>query len=154
LCYGKNAIKKYLKTYRNKTLLDKLTVQDIAFAILNYENSIDKWNESWRKKNNVADDNEADDGASPATLRYHKTGSRIPAFQDGWTEDGRVYFKKVCAELTAIKTSDVWNSFQLHWGTYTEKYHSTYYRRAGEETLPPLEDADDANCIITLPGEV
>ena len=150
LCYGKIAIRKYLRTNRNKTLLDLLTVQDIAFAILNYENSIDKWTENWRKKNNVTE--EAD--ASPATLKYHKEGCRIPAFQDSWTEDGRVYFKKVCAELTVIKTSDVWNTFQVHWGTYTEKYHSTSYKCASKDTLPTVEDVDDANCIISLPGEV
>ena len=145
LCYGKIAIRKYLRTNRNKTLLDLLTVQDTAFAILNSENSIDKWTENWRKKN-------AD--ASPATLKYHKEGCQIPAFQDGWTEDGRVYFKKVCAELKVIKTCDVWNTFHMHWGTYTEKYHSTSYKCASKDTLPTVEDVDDANCIISLPGEV
>ena len=50
LNYGHRALAKYFKLNRDKSLVDKITTEDIAISILIYENSVDVWEEDQRKK--------------------------------------------------------------------------------------------------------
>ena len=47
---GSRELKKFCVLYPGKTLLDKMTASDIAFAILCYENGVDVWLERIKMK--------------------------------------------------------------------------------------------------------
>ena len=47
---GSRELKKFCAQYPGKTLLDKMTASDIAFAILCYENGVDVWLECFKMK--------------------------------------------------------------------------------------------------------
>ena len=116
---------KYYKNNRGKTLLDKLTVSDIAYSLLVYENSVKVWKEEMDKVKTCTTAEEKKLYQSNAKNKYHvKRGARIPLYQDGWTNEGQEYYKDMCAEILAIKNNErLWATLKVHWATYTKKYH-------------------------------
>ena len=71
-----------------------MTASDIAFAIFCYENGVDVWLERIKMKcmNNV--DREAFEKS--ACLKYHhRTGTKLKAYEDGWTEEGVQYYEEM-----------------------------------------------------------
>ena len=160
LNYGHRALAKYFKLNRDKSLVDKITTEDIAISILIYENSVDVWEEDQRKKE------DPNFHPNPASVpKYHvKKGTRIVRFADGWTDEGRAYYKSVCAEIKRLKSIEFfWEGVKEHWKTYAKTHHRSYYERGNtsEAVVEGVIDGDDDNgnnsddddCLISLPGD-
>ena len=104
-------------------MVDKITTEDIAISILIYENSVDVWEEDQRKKE------DPNFHPTPAAVpKYHvKKGTRIVRFADGWTDEGRAYYKSVCAEIKRLKSIEFfWEGVKEHWKTYAKTHHRSY----------------------------
>ena len=160
---GVRAMGKYYKNNRGKTLLDKLTVSDIAYSLLVYESSYDVWSEEMDKAKTCTTAEEKKLYQGTAKNKYHvKRGARLPLYQDGWTNEGQNYYKEMCAEFQAIKNNDtLWATLNVHWKTYTKKYHKYSYVVLEETDIgmeskqnkePEVNNDDD--CIVSLPGEL
>ena len=160
---GARALGKYFKQNRGKSLLDKLTVSDIAYSFLVYESAHDVWSEEVLKAKTCATADEKNSFEHTAVNKYHvKRGTRLPLYQDGWTNEGQEYFKNLCREIETLKASDkLWTSLKVHWTTYVKKYHSTLFHArievdeaALEEDNNNKENDDNDDCgLVSLPGE-
>jgi hypothetical protein len=158
---GARAVSKYYKQNRGKLLLDRLTVSDIAYSILVYESSHDVWKEEIEKAKTCATAEERKAFQHTAVSKYHvKRGTRLPLYQDGWTNEGHEYFKELCREIEKIKRcEELWSSLKVHWATYTKKYHNTYTYQAENDDGTVLENKEDDDsvvdddCLVSLPGE-
>ena len=115
---GSRELKKFCVLYPGKTLLDKMTASDIAFAILCYENGVDVWLERIKMKrmNNV--DREAFE--KTASLKYHhQPGTKLKAYEDDWTEEGVQYYEEMVRDVKGIMgNGPLWENVKVHWGTY------------------------------------
>lgn len=159
---GSRAMGKYYKNNRGKTLLDKLTVSDIAYSLLVYENAFDVWSEEIVKTKMCTTNEEKKNFKMTAVNKYHvKRGTRLPVYQDGWTNEGQEYFKDLCVEIQALKNNnELWGTLKVHWATYVKKYHKYSYVASdmenGTEVMGDKENEvdDDNDCIVSLPGEI
>ncbi len=160
---GTQAMGKYYKQNRGKSLLDKLTVSDIAYSFLVYESSHNVWKEEILKAKTCATAEEKKSFEHTAVNKYHvKRGTRLPVYQDGWTSEGQEYFKTLCGEVAAIKRSDeLWTCLKVHWATYVRKYHNTFTFQATVESdegemndKENTNEDDDEDCLVSLPGEL
>lgn len=166
LAGGAKGVAKWCKNNQGKTLLDRLTVSDIAFSMLMYENdAYDVWTEEVIKATTCATEAEQEAFTTVACNKYHvQRGAGLALYQDGWTSDGREYFRNICQEIEDMKnTSELWSALKLHWAVYVKKYHKYSYvcknvsadNVDGEESLnDENEEDDDDDCIVSLPGEV
>jgi hypothetical protein len=158
---GARAMGKYYKQNRGKSLLDKLTVSDIAYSLLVFESSHDVWKEEILKAKTCATAEEKKSFEHTAVNKYHvKRGTRLPVYQDGWTSEGQEYFKTLCGEVDAIKrNNELWTCLKVHWATYVRKYHNTFTYQAmvesdeGEKENNTNNDSDE-DCLVSLPGEL
>ena len=158
---GAKAMGKYYKANKGKTLLDKLTVSDIAYSIMVYENSYDVWMEEIVKAVTCENDEEKRAFKRVAVNKYHvKRGSRIALYQDGWTSEGHEYFGSICAEIRdMMKAGELWSMLKSHWATYAKKYHKYSYvcnkslMEVNEDHEDTSEQENDDDCVVSLPGE-
>jgi hypothetical protein len=160
---GARTLGKYFKQNRGKSLLDKLTVSDIAYSFLVYESAHDVWKEEVMKAKTCATADERNSFEHKAVNKYHvKRGTRLPVYQDGWTNEGQEYFKNLCREIGTLKASDkLWTGLKVHWMTYVKKYHSTFFHAQIEVDEAALEeennnkenDEEDDCGLVSLPGE-
>ena len=127
---GARAMGKYYSANKSKTLLDKLTVTDIAYSIFVYESAHDVWEEEIVKTRTCDTKEEKKAFQHVAVSKYHvKRGTRIGLYRDGWTGDGQVYFRTICKEiLDMMKNDKLWSTLKLHWSSYVKKYHKYSYR--------------------------
>ena len=120
---GSHAFAKFTRNNPNKTLVDKLTSQDIAYAVLIYEDRMDVWEEGLRKD---------DDGfVRSAKHKYHVAeGTKLPKFGNGWKENGRAYFQELCGQFdNLIKNEKYFEALSEYWQNYLRKYHRSYYEK-------------------------
>ncbi len=77
--------------------------------------------------------------------RYHEgRGKRLKRYGDGWTEDGRTYYKELLTTFQDLKSSEFWNeSLQGYWN----KYQMTNYGKTSvdynNKEADIGEDGDD-----------
>jgi hypothetical protein len=160
---GARALGKYFKQNRGKSLLDKLTVSDIAYSFLVYESAHDVWKEEVMKAKTCATADERNSFEHKAVNKYHvKRGTRLPVYQDGWTTEGQEYFKNLCREIKTLKACDpLWTSLKNHWKRYVTKYHSFVCHTRfdvdevalEEDDYNKVDDEDDDCGLVSLPGE-
>ena len=114
-----------LKINYGKTLLDRLSPSDIAYSILIYESAYDIWAEEIIKSKSCVTIQEKKAFQTKAVPKFHvKQGTCIALFQDGWTNEGRAYYRSLCKVFDTLKSLDkIWSLLQHHWKTYTQKYH-------------------------------
>ena len=145
---GAKAMGKYYKANKGKTLLDKLTVSDIAYSIMVYENSYDVWMEEIVKAVTCENDEEKRAFKRVAVNKYHvKRGSRIALYQDGWTSEGHEYFGSICAEIRdMMKAGELWSTLKSHWATYAKKYHKYSYV-CNKSLMEVNEDHEDTSVL-------
>ena len=160
---GSRELKKFCVLYPGKTLLDKMTASDIAFAILCYENGVDVWLERIKMKrmNNV--DREAFE--KTASLKYHHPpGTKLKAYEDGWTEEGVQYYEEMVRVVKGIMANGpLWENVKVHWKTYLrENRRSSFVHAAaamggdGDDGIEEQGTAGDErinNHDIDLPGD-
>lgn len=159
---GARAMGKYYSANKSKTLLDKLTVTDIAYSIFVYESAHDVWEEEIVKTRTCDTKEEKKAFQHVAVSKYHvKRGTRIGLYRDGWTGDGQVYFRTICKEiLDMMKNDKLWSTLKLHWSSYVKKYHKYSYIRDednaadnDDDTSSSDKENNDNDCIVSLPGE-
>ena len=105
---GKRELDRFFKENKDKTLLDKITISDLAYTILLCENSKDSWDETEKIKRTCTTREEKKNYVRKAEPPYHvKRGVRIPLYGDGWTPEGKMYYNelKVLFEGIRKKTS-------------------------------------------------
>ena len=95
-----------------------MTASDIAFAILCYENGVDVWLERFKMKRMNNLDREAFE--KTASLKYHhRPGTKLKAYEDGWTEEGVQYYdEKVTVVKGIMGNGPLWENVKVHWRTY------------------------------------
>ena len=129
---GTRELHKYLKAKPGNTLLDCLSVYDIAYTILVYENTADVWEEIMRCRGVT----------NPRTAEqlYHaKRGTKLREFSDGWTQEGHKYYRKLVEMVNGWKSDGMfWETLQEHWREYVRLHHASINVRNG-----PTMDADD-----------
>jgi len=117
---GNNTYARWKKSHQTKTLLDKISASDIAYTILVYENSKDVWEEELIIKARAKSDEERKNAERRHNPRYHEgRGKRLKRYGDGWTEEGRTYYKELLTTFQDLKASEFWNeSLQGYWNEY------------------------------------
>ena len=118
---GARELKSWSVKNPGKTLLDKMTASDIAYAILVYENGIDVWMERFQKKQmNTEEQSQA---IQSATLKYHHpVGTKLKAYHDGWTQLGRDYYYSLLKMVQRIKgNTELWDVTKDNWRAYLNK---------------------------------
>ena len=145
---GCHAFAKFTRNNPNKTLVDKLTSQDIAYAVLIYEDRMDVWEEGLRKD---------DDGfVRSAKQKYHvEEGTKLPKYGNGWKENGRAYFQELCGQFdNLIKNEKYFEALSEYWQDYLRKYHRSYYEKinkvSGIEEIEEEESEDEEGCLVEL----
>jgi hypothetical protein len=118
---GSRELKSWRVKNTGKTLLDKMTASDIAYAILVYENGIDVWMERMKKRQMNAE--ELVQFVHSAKLKYHLTvGTKLKAYHDGWTQLGRDYYYSLLKTIQRIKgNTELWDVMKDNWRTYLKK---------------------------------
>ncbi len=108
---------KYYKQNRGKSLLDKLSISDIAYSIFVYESAHEVWKEEVMKAITCAMAEKKKSFEHTAVNKYHvKRGTRLPVYQEGWTNECNEYFKELCREVEAIKGNErLWTTLKMHW---------------------------------------
>ena len=126
---GSKAIAEYKKLNKGKTLLDQVTVSDIAYSMLVYESSYNDWMEEIFKEETCTTREEKKAFKNVANNKYHvQREARLAVFADGWTGEGRDHFNTLCHEVEdMMKSKELWSTLQLHWDVYTKKNHKYSY---------------------------
>lgn len=138
-CVGRNTIKEWLRANQDKSLLDKLTANDLAFTMLVYENYHPKWAHEIiveREGNQGAEDGGAADTlfsvrqtqnagqkrkryAGP-TLKYTTTHSKKNAYLgNGWTPEA--FHRLRCLENLfdgLMSHDEAWTSSKKAWEAF------------------------------------
>lgn len=149
---GVRGMARFHKDHPDKTVLDKLTMSDIAYAILIYENTVDVWDEITYNKEKSAHDEER----TGATQKYHiDKGSRLPTFSSGWTDDGVQYMKDLEDNLKGLRENDdFWNRLVEDWRSYAKENARYLFEKKnldGQEGWD--EDDADGAPIYDLPDD-
>jgi hypothetical protein len=86
---GNHYFLQWSKLNRIKPFLDKVTVLDIAYTILVYENTKNVWEKDLQIKVSCKDDMERHHAMHHKKSKYHeRRGEHLKKFCDGWTDDG------------------------------------------------------------------
>ena len=91
--YSTREIKTFLRENPSNVLIDKLISADVAYTILFYESYHEYWIEISKKKR---DDNYV---GNPVPKYHAKRGQKMNKIADGWTTDGRQYYKEISGEM-------------------------------------------------------
>lgn len=158
---GPKAMGAYCKINKGKTLLDRVTVSDIAYGFLVYENSYDVWMEEIDKLDTCATVAEKKAFKHVAQNKYHvQRGTRLPLYSDGWTPEGRERFDVICGEVRdMMKSEELWSTLQKHWKVYVAKNHRYSYVRdvtdasEHDDNVETASEDDDDDCIVQLAGD-
>ena len=156
--WNSDVLANWKRNNRQKTLVHKISYKDLALVTLVYETKMEIWAEDMEEK-------EKGTVVRQAAAKYHlKKGARCRKNTDGWTEEGRAYFKELCASFKrAWKDTNFKDSLIDHWRAYEAEHHRKSYKRkasAVEEPAAPVEvnredylmDSDDDDVPPPLPS--
>ena len=124
---GARELQNFHKLFPQVPVINKMTVSNIAYAILCYENAYDVWMERYKRERMPFVERETH--VKTAKLKYHeRSGTKIRAFRDGWTVAGRDYYQKVLEEFQQMRKDSVfWDAVTKHWQTYLNKKRTDSY---------------------------
>ena len=159
LLIGIRELNAYFRANPGDTLLDRVTVSDVAYTILLYESNCDVWKEEAE----VLDKNPSGDrletlkkAKRTKKLKYHvQKGARIPFGIDGWTAEGKDHYKNLVKELKGITASDTVYSFlQECWTQYVEE-ETGHVKKSREEVGNEFNERlmEEEVEEIDLPGD-
>lgn len=138
--------KKWKRNNRNKTLLDRITPSDIAYTILVFENSRSVWEEELSIKGRYKTREERKNAPRNAQPVYHAgRGHRIQKYCDGWTDNGRFYYKELVKTFRDLKNDEIWDTFQKHWQSYQVKYYSINESPVGNNEVDHEIEGSDSD---------
>ena len=141
---GSRELLKYLEAKPGDTLLDRLTVSDIAYTFLVYESSEPVWDESFRNRHSGGYDKTA------IPLYHCKRGTKLKEYTDGWTAKGCEYFAELKAMVLGWKKNDAfWSSVKKHWMEYAKENHKWIQvgKKTGDDNS---EDFDDREVEVEM----
>ena len=121
----------------DKTLLHKLTPADVAYATLTYETKSAVWTEDLVNKKNGS-------SLQVAVQKYHKPKrARVKKYQDGWTDEGREYYKRLTEEYKRFwNDKSVHATLTVHWRQYESEHHESSFKRKASEVDKTCSDDD------------
>ena len=142
---GNHQMAKWCRENKDKTLLDKFTSSDIAYTILVYENTREVWEEELSIKASNMTEEEKKNTIRQRKPKYHEgRGKRLKKCADGWTTEGRVYYKNLMSIFKSlIHENDAWNTLQQHWRTYQLKCYGRKMKYDNNEEQDFSLDDDD-----------
>ena len=89
-------IKTFLKNHPTNTLLDLLMSADVAYSILVCESCNVYWSDLYRKYS-------SQEGVELSQPKCHeKRGAKIKKFADGWTQEGREYYREIHEQIRKL----------------------------------------------------
>ena len=91
---------KFLQAKPADTLLDRLTVSDIAYTILVYKNLEPVWDESFHHMHQGTYDKTA------VPLYHSKKGGKLKEYTDKWTVDRCKYFTELKDMVSSWKKNE------------------------------------------------
>ena len=145
------------KSNRSKTFLDKVTVSDISYTMLVYENSKEVWEEELQIRANSKSEDERKKATRKQKPKYHEgRGKRLQRFGDGWTDIGRQYYQELLGIFRNLKSSDVWKTLQDHWKMYQREHYNKSDSSQDDNLRRPEEEceqSDEEDWRITVEDE-
>jgi hypothetical protein len=152
---GTREIAKFYKENPGKMILDKLTISDIAYTVLVYENSFSVWDENreWKRMTRV----EKEANPKVAVQKYFKkSGSKNKKYRDGWTKEGEKYYASLVGEFTALSNNEVfWGGVRDHWTQYCKDngkcYYEDEYEMADQVDEENSDDDEEDEYVMELP---
>ena len=77
---------------------------------------------------------------------YHAgRGYRIRKCYDGWTDNGRFYYKELVKTFRDLKNNEIWDTFQKPWQNYQVKYYSINESPLGNNVVDNKIEGSDSN---------
>ena len=141
---GNYQIAKWTRANKDKTLMDKVTASDIAYSIIVYENMKEVWEEEILIKASDKTDEEKRNTVRQRKQKYHEgRGKRLKRYADGWTEDGRYYYRDLLWTFKDLKIHPVWTRLSEHWMTYQLKH----YGKQNQNTTQDGNDVEDKSGV-------
>jgi len=146
--YGPQRLNALVKENREKSVIDLITPQDIAYTILMVENGYEKWLFNIQKKA----DPEFDARSPPVPPYTFPKNVHIHAHDCNWTPTAQAYYEKLSNIMFRLMNNgtilweeieDGWESFHDHCGTSGS---SRYKKRQRVNTNP------NASSISSTPG--
>jgi hypothetical protein len=96
-----------------------MTVSDIAYTILVYENTKEVWEEDLQIKASHKNNEERRNAMHHKKPKYHVGRGRcLKRFNNGWTDNGQEYYQELLMIFKELKSSDVRSTLQDHWKLY------------------------------------
>ncbi len=93
---GTHFVSRWSKSNCTKTILDKITVLDIAYTILVYKNSKEVWEEELEIRGSAMPDYEKCMAIRHKKHKYHEGREKqLRRFGDGWTDGEREYYREL-----------------------------------------------------------
>ena len=159
---GRRELDSYFKSNRDKTLLDRVTPSDIAYAVLLFENGADVWDEYLKIKQTCFTPLEKKNYKRTAQQLYHsQRGTRITLYGEGWTDQGKGYHGEIERGIVKMKkTEKLWNNLYAHWKSYAKEHSKNTYERdmgsgigAAKDGVGDEDINDDDEFELLLPGD-
>lgn len=152
--YGPRSVETYLRTHRDKSVLDRFTVSDLAYGVLVYENTVALWENKIvrRESRESLGENEV-----RVVQKYHRNeGARLRTFECGWTEEGVKYMKELVEKFRLLWGDSVFMKKLLsEWDAYAKKEGKYQYRQRKSLSrnleLDNLLDNDDDDQEVFMP---
>jgi hypothetical protein len=164
--YGKTKLLSWLKANQDKSLLDKITPSDLAYALLMYNT----YHRTWSASADVDDDEEErEDDSQASSSSPNSTGTtntkkrkkivravspychtkRLNLYENAWSDEGMKFYKKMLKGMKALKNNDqVWGIWKESWDEYISRKHQTelgcWVPMFGVLNVDSVDDSDDS----------
>ena len=151
---GRRELDTFFKFNRNKSLLDKITPSDIAYAILLCENGVNVWDESERIKATCATPEEKKKYVREANQMYHvKRGVRLALYGEGWTNEGKSYHGEIERGLMNLKNKpQLWEILETYWTDYAKENSRNCYERVVASSTGVVDGVGDDDSAQGVTG--
>jgi hypothetical protein len=162
--YGWRQVGEWIEKNRGKTVLDMITVSDIAYSITIIENNGKVWDQQELIKRASAVEQEKFKNPRSVPLRdREKYVKKLPKYtsrkgrksgylSSGWTKEGKSRFNEIRKTWTDLYEDKFWlDLWQMHWEEYSEKTEvCSYWVKSAVDTSAEdganKEDDDDDVC--------
>ena len=147
---GPRSMEGYLRMHKDKTIIDKLTPSDVAYAILMYENTVDVWDKKLRLKEPRLFESESceeDFHEKDVTQKYHTDeGVRLKTFACGWTKEGVEYYNRLESYVKSLwENKDFRVKFSEEWNEYAKSNGKKLYNKRKRYVDDGVDESDDNN---------
>ena len=127
-----------MKANQDKSLLDKITPSDLAYALLVYNSYQPTWSAAPADVDDEEEEEEDESHASSSSPNSKKRKKMVRAvspychtkklklYENAWTDEGMEFYKKMLAGMKGLKNNDrVWGIWKESWDEYISHKHET-----------------------------